>query len=227
MCRFHSLTASTTQDYISRVSQAVMASNPGMEVEVVVSSEGMTPDHIANEIASASEGSEHRVGAEFSFIKSPFVSSACSPSTLAVESRPILVCVHGFVVEGIPTSRATVRLPIGDDRAKRLLDGERDHFSRDQANLLIFNISRVVSDIDAWSKLVARCFQPTQNRRIGAVILYSTALMGGYERIWQRWRVVPNPFATTPLEPSLLTAIGKLDDGPYPGMAANDLEAAS
>lgn len=205
------------QAHIGRVSQVVMHANPAMEIEVTLHSDVDTPESVADTIKASDADSSLRIAGTISFRKSAFEASAWSPGTASDDPRPVLVCVHGDVKQGVPISRVTVRLPISDDRAKRVLDAERHHFSRDQPNLLIVNISRVVNSVDAWSGLICRCFQPTQNRRLGAVILYSTALVAGYERIWQRWRVVENPFAAVPIATDVLTAFRALDDGPYPG----------
>src|SRR5580765_1648870 len=73
---------------------------------------------------------------------------------------------------------ATPLVPVTDTRAKRLLYGESHHFSRDEMNVLVVDVTKIVTSLNAWSHLIARCFQPEQNRRFGAVVLFKSGMTG-------------------------------------------------
>jgi hypothetical protein len=100
-----------------------------------------------------------------------------------------------------------VRLPVTDTRAKRLLYGESHHFSRDEMNILVIDVTRVISSLGVWSQLIGKCFQPGQNRRFGAVVLFSAGVGGENMAALQEWAIVRNPYAEKPIPQSVL---GKL-----------------
>ncbi|PYV62525.1 MAG: hypothetical protein DMG97_40240, partial [Acidobacteria bacterium] len=88
--------------------------------------------------------------------------------------------------------------------AKRLLYGESHHFSREQMNILVVDVTRIVSSLKIWSQLIEKCFQPEQNRRFGAVVLFSAGITGDKMAPFQQWKVVRNPYATKAIPESLL-----------------------
>ncbi len=64
-----------------------------------------------------------------------------------------------------------------------------------------------------WWPLVLRWFQPSRNRRVGAIVLYERgAMFDPQYAIRQRWRVIENPYAYMPVPRSLISAIGALDE---------------
>jgi hypothetical protein len=106
----------------------------------------------------------------------------------------------------------TVRLPVTDERAQRLLAGELHHFSQDEVNLLVINVTNVPRGIETWSPLLQRCLQPTRNRRVGAIILYEQSLSAHDGNIYQRWEVLRNPHAYKRIPESLLERIEILNE---------------
>jgi hypothetical protein len=74
---------------------------------------------------------------------------------------------------------------VSDDRAQKLFTQELDHFSRDHTNILIMDVTEVPDGIVGWTPLIQRRFQPTQNRRIGAVVMFEEEFIGTIQRTWQ------------------------------------------
>jgi hypothetical protein len=107
---------------------------------------------------------------------------------------------------------AAVRTPISDSRVQRLFTAELHHFSKSATNLLIVDVTRASGGIPGWQPLIQRRFQPTQNRRIGAVVLYASGIVAGSRpTLKQTWRVLQNPHCYRPIPESLLVRIRALD----------------
>jgi len=87
---------------------------------------------------------------------------------------------------------AVVRLPISDERAHRLFSRELDHFSDTERNILVVRVGNLPRGMEWWLPLTQRWFQPSRNRRVGAVVLYDQSLVGTPLTVRQRWRVVKN-----------------------------------
>jgi hypothetical protein len=99
------------------------------------------------------------------------------PTIPSPEAAAIIGAAQGSVQDGVRTA-GIVRVPVMDARAKKLLYGESHHFSRDHMNILVMDVSRVVSNLQAWVKLIERCLQPKQNRRFGAVVFFFAGFTG-------------------------------------------------
>lgn len=125
------------------------------------------------------------------------------------DERPILGVVSGEI-QGRHGTRANVRCRLTDERAGRLMDAEGHHFSRDETNLLVMDVSSVQHGIRAWIPLIQRRFQSTINRRFGAVVLLDSVSYKAAVR--RRWSVLPNPFAYRPPPQTLLDGIASLDE---------------
>jgi hypothetical protein len=74
-------------------------------------------------------------------------------------------------------------------------------------NILVMDVTRIVSSLNAWSQLIEKCFQPNQNRRFGAVGLFFTGITDEKMGPSEQWKVVRNPYAYKPLPESLLQTI--------------------
>src|SRR5207253_87029 len=99
------------------------------------------------------------------------------PTISSPEAAVIIANAQGSIDNGVRTA-GIVRVPLTVARAKRLLYGESHHFSREEMNILVLNVTSIVSSIKIWSQLIEKCFQPEQNRRFGAVVLFSAAITG-------------------------------------------------
>jgi hypothetical protein len=135
------------------------------------------------------------------------------PTIPAPEAAAIIGAAQCSVDRGM-RSAGIVRVPVTDTRAKRLLYGESHHFSRGEMNLLVMDVTKVVSGLKAWRHLIERCFQPGQNRRFGAVALFFSGITGEKMSAMQNWEVVKNPYAYKPIPESLLQKILAPGSGP-------------
>jgi hypothetical protein len=128
------------------------------------------------------------------------------PTIPCPEAAAIIGSAQCSLDSGVRTA-GIARVPVTDTRAKRLLYGESHHFSREQMNILVVDVTKIVSSLKFWSQLIEKCFQPEQNRRFGAVVLFSAGITGGKMAAFQQWRVVRNPYADKPIPESLLEKI--------------------
>lgn len=113
---------------------------------------------------------------------------------------------------GLFTS-VTVRLPISDERAHRIFSSELSHFSQTERNILAVRVFQVPGGMKWWGPLTLRWFQPSRNRRVGAVVLYErSTVLETRPTIRQRWRIIENPYAYVPIPRSLIETIQLLDE---------------
>lgn len=124
---------------------------------------------------------------------------------------PMLYNFHARVEASLNTS-ATVAHPMRDERVKSLLYKELKHFTKSECNALVVCVTNVPGGLTWWGEFVQRWFQPDQNTRIGAVILYDSATIGTPMGVHRRWRVFENPHAVRPLPAAFLAATRALDD---------------
>jgi len=124
--------------------------------------------------------------------------------TLPSPEAAALIGVAKAVLEAGVRTAGIVRVQVTDTRAKRLLYAESHHFSRDEMNILVMDVTKIVSSLNAWERLIARCFQPQQNRRFGAVALFKSGVTGEKLQSREEWRVVSNPYAYKPIPQRLL-----------------------
>ena len=125
------------------------------------------------------------------------------PTLPSPEAAALIGVAQAALEAGIRTA-GIVRVQVTDTRAKRLLYAESHHFSRDEMNVLVMDVTRIVSSLNAWERLIVRCFQPQQNRRFGAVVLFKSGVTGEKLQSLQEWRVTPNPYADRPIPQRLL-----------------------
>ena len=114
---------------------------------------------------------------------------------------PLLCQAKSFVENGIPTKSITVRIPITDTRAVRILEAEAAQLPPSHANLIIIDISSVPGALSVWKPLILRRLQPNINTRISAVCLIRWATHcreNGFALVPEVCLVV-NPHASKPL----------------------------
>jgi hypothetical protein len=140
------------------------------------------------------------------------------PLITDLDPYPVIAVSHTRGGGGALSTSATVRLKMADERAHRLLSKELSHFSPKERNILAIRVTDVPGGMRWWWPLALRWFQPSRNRRVGAVILYDKVTVAGPPyAIRQRWRVIENPYAYMPVPRSLINAIGALDESPALG----------
>ena len=89
---------------------------------------------------------------------------------------------------------------------RKSLNKESNHFAHGHMNVLAVNLRRVPGGMKSWPKLIERCFQPLQNRRIGAVVLFTKSTVGMEGMQWQ-CHCISNPHADSPVPQSLLESL--------------------
>lgn len=141
-----------------------------------------------------------------------------SPSLPSIGSSPIIAAAVGRV-DGAQATAGIIRMPLLDSRARRLLSAELHHFSPKLRNVLAIDITGVSIGPKNWAPLIQRSFQPTQNRRVGAVILFSSALCGIPLAIRQVWKVVLNQYAYQPIPGAFLDVLTSQDESSFIGAA--------
>jgi hypothetical protein len=133
------------------------------------------------------------------FLKRPYsLSPIVSPTVLSNTSSTVLGAARGSV-DGATGALAAVRARVFDGRAKRLLGGELHHFQNTNPNVVVIDTGNVAVGMKDWGLPIERCFQPTQNTRIAAVILYEMGLIINPVAAHRNWKIMINPYAANPL----------------------------
>jgi hypothetical protein len=209
--------APETSDAIEEVKTAasVLAAtlrdqNKGRRVEVLLSVD--IDDQISTEVADAVKTHDEsdeiwNLAATAQVSKRVIGDDANIGPTIPSPKGVAIIGAAKCSIDGGLRTAGIVRVPVTDSRAKRLLYGESHHFSREEMNLLVMDVTRVISSTKAWSQMIERCLQPGQNRRFGAIVLFSTGMTGEKMAPLQDWNVVRNRYARKPVPESLLTKI--------------------
>jgi hypothetical protein len=87
------------------------------------------------------------------------------------------------------------------------MEGETHHFSRDEMNILVMDVSKIVSNFDAWCEMIERGLQPNLNRRFGAVAVFTWGRIGEKMSTYDKWRIIVNPHAYRPVPKAVLDKI--------------------
>lgn len=135
--------------------------------------------------------------------------SDCKSDASTNEKSPRLG-VAKFKKEGNIITRVNVHLQFSDNRARKLMEKESKHFTEDDINLLVMDVSSIPDGIKGWKPLIERSLQPKMNRRFGAVVLFESKLINGIEL--RNWDVLKNPYAYYPVPETLLNDIRHLND---------------
>jgi hypothetical protein len=207
-----------THALLARLGASLTSANRGMNVEILLQpsfSEKRLAD-VVSAVSSAEPNSEIReIASAGRYRKVRATSSQITPSIPRVDDGPAIAFgTAGF--DGELHTVVAVRFPIDDLRAQRTFDAELHHFSRDEPNILVMDLTRVIGGIGAWMPLIERRFQPAINTRVGAAVLFEHASVAGQNKVWERWKVLPNPHARVAIPESLIAALRVLDCGPMP-----------
>jgi hypothetical protein len=196
------LGATVTEQTPETDTEILLEADPGDQFDAILASVAATP----------LDGTVHYVEGVGWISRVPSVSHPPGQQQRITDKAPgqyLFSVTRNF--EAIPT-RATVHLPISDERAHRLFAAEYDHFSQAERNILVVRTTNVPGGMNEWLSLARRWFQPTRNRRVGAIILYDQAIGGRPPARRQHWRVVENPHAYITVPDSLIKSIRALDE---------------
>jgi hypothetical protein len=202
---------------VDALAGALCGAISGIVVEVLLHSD-IGPETLPRILASLHDlptGVPRTVEGIATIVQQPSaVPPMVSPLLPSSGSDPVLAAAVGRV-EGAQATAAVIRIPLLDSRARRLLSAELHHFSRDTRNILAIDLSGMSIGPKNWAPLIQRSFQPTQNRRIGAVVFFYHGLAGIPLATRQMWAVVPNEFAYCPIPLAFLDKLVSLDESLY------------
>ena len=200
-------------EQINDMAGAILAAVPNANVEVFLDfePESMDVGSICKAIVDSRYVEEPQdIPAVGRFIKRPF--SLPPVVTPSIDSRTYgtVLGAARTLVEAERGGLAAVRVAVFDGRAKRLLAGELHHFPKGSPNVLVIDCGGVPGGVADWVPSITRCFQPGQNTRISAVIMYQTGMLGTPLQLNRAWKVLPNPHGANALPPVLLDALATL-----------------
>ncbi len=110
---------------------------------------------------------------------------------------PKLFSTKVSLLQGGVGARGSACAQISDTAAQEILKREAAQLPREGPGIVWLDVSTIVGGIDEWVPLIQRRFQPSINRRISAVVLFSTVIgSGGLKTTWQ---LLSNPNARTPI----------------------------
>jgi hypothetical protein len=116
---------------------------------------------------------------------------------------PMIGSATSQLENGLPTRTVSVRLPVADTRAVRVLETEAAQLPRDYSNLVLIDTTHVPGALSTWEPLLLRRLQPTINTRIGGIALLSWGihLHDPGLALKSSTRFVSNSYARRPLPP--------------------------
>lgn len=196
---------------IQRLAAQLRTDNPGKKIELLLSVD--VDDGVIGRVrhfverAALSADVQEIPGIGSVIVEPADGTLVVSPRIPSPRDATVLGVATGTSVDG---SLAAVRMPITDHRVQRLLAAELHHFSPDETNVLAIDVMRSSGSIRTWTPLIERRFQPNQNRRLDAVVMYQ--LVQTSPTIKHAWRVLRNPHAYRPVPDAFIGAIGSLNE---------------
>ena len=128
---------------------------------------------------------------------------------ISTVDSPILGYAGFKKEDGLITS-VNVRSPQRDKRAKWFMRNERNkHFSSNEMNLLVIDISSIPDGIKGWTPLIKHHLRPKLNEELGAVVIFKS--IPHNRVILRRWSVLRHPKPYFSLPETLLNGIASLD----------------
>jgi hypothetical protein len=127
-----------------------------------------------------------------------------APST----AGPIIGVAHATNEGGLSTV-VGVNTEIRDERAARLLEAETKHFSREEINVVVIDLSKVPRGVDMFPALIRPRLQPRINRRFSAVLLFFDSVIGS-GLVDTEWRLIVNPNAYRQIPESFIQSLSSL-----------------
>jgi len=101
---------------------------------------------------------------------------------------------------------------VSNERGVGLFEAESKHFSTETMNLVVMDVSAALPfGFESWVPFIARRFQPSLNRRFGAVALVQTYNQA--PALIRRCAVVANSHAYKPLPLGLVDGLRGIDRG--------------
>lgn len=76
-----------------------------------------------------------------------------------------------------PTRHVMVRMPFSDQRAERFISTEAVQLPTDAPGLIMLDLTETRTGSRSWEPLITRRFQPNIHTRVGAVCMFSSAIL--------------------------------------------------
>ncbi|MGM9480618.1 hypothetical protein ACS5PN_05425 [Roseateles sp. NT4] len=128
-------------------------------------------------------------------------------------SRPGPLLIWGQVeLDAGHFTAAEVAIQIDDDRAHRIFSAEHHQFHREATNVLVVDVTGVHDGIRGWEPLVHRWFQPTRNRRVGGILLWTTFRAGNPMSVMWESIFIPNPYALFQISQDIQARLAAMDE---------------
>jgi hypothetical protein len=204
----------SAQTEMKALAESIADSRPGLAIEVLLETD-ITAEASATVLGLICEhpgNTQMRIEGLATLVARPasLPLELMGPNQIQYDgSGPVLASSAGRIRDGVGTT-ATVRMPLSDDRAQRLLHKELHHFSRSTHNILAIDTGNLTVGPRDWAPFIRKSFQPTLNRRIGAVVLFARALVS-FSKLRQFWTVISNQYAYQPIPPTFLASVSGLD----------------
>ncbi len=210
----HSDTTTEAQRLSSQLTQTLQSQNSSCRVEVGLLTDltDKVCEQVIQLVAKVPDNSNWYESPEIAVVRKTPKGTQLKPM---FDGASAAVIVGGETDIQGDSSSVTIRWPSSDHRLKRIFNDEHDHFSQDVCNILAINTSAIPSAIADWVPLISRLFQPKQNRRVSAVVLFASGTIVTDFAVRRVWRVISNPFANLQAPKEFLDKIRSLDESRF------------
>lgn len=99
-----------------------------------------------------------------------------------------------------------------DRRAEKIIRRKCEQLSRDVPNILVIEMSAIGGSVPEWLQATSKLFQPTLNRRLGAVVMYESLFSVRLDRGYRLWWVIENPYALVRIPAAVLKLFASFDE---------------
>jgi hypothetical protein len=124
------------------------------------------------------------------------------------EPSGALVVARVIVGPDVPHRQVVVKVPFADQRAEEILAAEAKQLPRDESTLVTVDVRRHPTAFESWGKRVPERFTPTQQTRVGGVLLFSRARWTLPGMPWvSSVRLMCNPHALNPVPDWLVRVV--------------------
>lgn len=161
-------------------------------------------DAICEAAVSAPIDTDFKIG-EALYVRKNGVLSGERPHDL-----PEIGAVHGEVAFN-GKRQVSLEFPAIDVRLPALMGRKAVQLNRDNINIVVIDVSNIPGRLENLAPQVVGRFQPSLNRRFGAVVLVRRSFPVERSVTVTEWHVIPNPHATAPVPADFLKQIASLD----------------
>lgn len=106
----------------------------------------------------------------------------------------------------------SVAWPGIDHRAEKIVRRKCEQLAKDVPNVIVIDMSSIGGSTSEWLEAARRLFQPTKNRRIGAIALFESLFSAHLDRGYRLWWIIENPHASCRIPAAIVLAFAALDE---------------